>query len=92
MLQTVENVRATRLFGEFVWLVVRKRELARPRFDFALAVSSQLVSIGQSVRRRAPRPVDGRESRDGHGVDVGFPLVGSEFVPKLLDFLVDLLV
>ena len=45
-----------------------------------------------SGRRDKPRPVDGREARDGHRADVGFSLVGSQFVPELLDLFVDLFV
>lgn len=43
-------------------------------------------------RRDKPRPVDGGEARDGHRADVGFSLVGSQFVPELLDLFVDLFV
>ena len=37
MLQTVENIRATRFLWEFVRLVVRNGDLARPRFDLTIA-------------------------------------------------------
>lgn len=44
MLQTVEDIRATRFLWEFIRLVVRNGDLARPRFDLSLAMARQVVA------------------------------------------------
>lgn len=67
MLQAVEDVRAARLLGKFVRLVVRNGDLARPRFDLALAMARQVVASSSQTNADAHRD----QSTEGkRGMDI----------------------
>lgn len=67
MLQAVEDVRAARLLGKFVRLVVRNGDLARPRFDLSLAMARQVVASSSQTNREAHRD----QSTEGkRGMDI----------------------